>query len=237
MKERPILFNGPMVRALLDDSKTKTRRVMKPQMVYGDVCGLFESWYLPKGNDGGILWLNAKAQILSMCPYGQPGDKLWVRETFQYRGASYDGDGIEDADWFRCYGKGDSWDPEFPYGWGPSRHMNVRAMVEPDEQEGEGITGWVTKRIPSIHMPRWASRITLEIVSVRVEQLQDISEADALAEGIDAEKAKLTMSSIGMNDIVGPIAEYSTLWESINGPSSWAVNPWVWVVEFKRIES
>ncbi|VVE68782.1 hypothetical protein PCA31118_03037 [Pandoraea captiosa] len=82
-RERPILFSAPMVRAILDGSKTQTRRMMKPQTVYGDVCGIFPSWYLPTGPDSGTLWPNGKEQILAMCPCGQPGDRLWVRETWR----------------------------------------------------------------------------------------------------------------------------------------------------------
>ena len=84
-------------------------------------------------------------------------------------------------------------------------------------------------------MPRWASRITLEITGVRVERLHAISEADAIAEGIDADASSATLSSIGTRDIAGPVAEYSILWEQINGPGSWDLNPWVWVIEFKRV--
>ena len=81
MKERPILFSGPMVRALLAGSKTQTRRVMKPQLIYGTVAGLFNSWYLPLSEGGGTLYPNGKEKSLGTCPYGQPGDRLWVRET------------------------------------------------------------------------------------------------------------------------------------------------------------
>ena len=213
-----------MVRALLDGSKTQTRRVVKPT----------PEWI---GQSGVLSYRGRVGLPHALCPYGQPGDRLWVRETFQYRGASYDGLDIDDAEWFRCYGQGgahDSWDPEFPDGWEPSRHMGVRKLTGPEEQEGDGITGWLTKRVPGIHMPRWASRISLEITGVRVERLQDISEDDALAEGCSS----TAIVHEDGEDYTGHYAseEYQDLWESINGPGSWEANPWVWVIEFKRLE-
>lgn len=179
MKERPILFNGPMIRAILADNKTQTRRILKSQ-----------------GS-------GTKAMLgLANCHLGQPNDRLWVRETFAhiYRGnnkpesrRSYD---------VAYKANGFSVDP---YVYGPWK--------------------------PSIHMPRWASRINLAIKSVRVERLQDISEADALAEGI-------TYGQLPDNphDQQRARTWYRGLWEQINGAGSWDVNPWVWVIEFERIK-
>ena len=218
MKERPILFSATMVRALLSGEKTQTRRAMKlkpHQQIEERDDGTPWPW-MHDGERDADAWLS--------CPYGQPGDRLWVRETFQYRGASYDGEGLEDSEWFRCYGKGgapDNWDPMYPAGWKPSRHMSVRAMTEPADQE-DGVTSWITKKIPSIHMPRWASRITLEVTSVRVERLQDISEADAAAEGVHTDPDCPAYDA------------YQALWEQINGKGSWDANPWVWVIDFRR---
>ena len=218
-KERPIIFSAPMVRALLAGTKTQTRRAVK----------LKPHQQIEEREDGAPWpWMydnerNADAWLV--CPYGQPGDRLWVRETFQYRGASYDGHGIDESEWFRCYGKGgapDNWDPMYPAGWKPSRHMSVRAMTEPADQE-DGVTSWITKKIPSIHMPRWASRITLEVTSVRVERLQDISEADAAAEGVHTDPDCPAYDA------------YQALWEQINGKGSWDANPWVWVLDFKHV--
>lgn len=209
MKQRPILFNAPMVRALLDGTKTQTRRAMKPQMVYGNVCGLFNSWYLPKGKDGGTLWPNAKEQILATCPYGQVGDQLWVRETFM----DMRGTGIEHD------GKGDYY---------------YRADVTDYGEESRKDYGLKWK--PSIFMPRAASRITLEITSVRVERLQDVTAADALAEGV----IQLPDGGYSLPDTKhysdSPDESYASLWESINGSGSWDLNPWVWVIEFKRVQ-
>ena len=195
MKERPILFNGSMVRALLAGTKTQTRRVMKPQ---------------PRRVDGGVpfgdapQWAHAEPGTAMMrCPYGQRGDRLWVRETFQR--FTDDGETLYKAD---------------PAG--------LEAMNELMRDE------YIEARWrPSIHMPRWASRITLEITSVRVERLQDIDISAAQAEGV-SDTGPLILDSAG-NEQGGPIAEYAVLWEQINGPGSWDANPWVWVVEFRRL--
>lgn len=205
MKERPILFNGAMVRALLDGSKTQTRRAVKSK---------FEIDYLPLDLDGAIwphnsTYSDAFEEQPMPCPYGQPGDQLWVREAWRAplafeltkpNGIPKGSPIVFQAD-----------------GAGSLPHCNAGKLR------------------PSMFMPRWASRLTLEIISVRVEQLQAISEADAIADGIDPTEAKTTLASIGMQDISGPVAEYSVLWEQINGTGSWDANPWVWVVEFKKV--
>ena len=231
MKERQILFSAPMVHALLAGTKTQTRRAVKPQPPHGHFFHGVCICSTHRNDEGKAVWaadesspfLRNPHRVRS--PYGQPGDRLWVRETFQYRGASYDGHGIDESEWFRCYGAGgaaDNWDPDYPHGWWPTPHMNVKKLDAADEQEGEGVTGWVTKRIPGIHMPRWASRITLEVISVRVERLQDISEADAAAEGVHTDPACPAYGA------------YQALWEQINGKGSWDANPWVWVIDFRR---
>ena len=211
MKERPILFSAPMVRALLAGTKTQTRRVMKPQLVYGTVAGLFNSWYLPRSEGGGTLYPNGKEKILGTCPYGQPGDRLWVRETF----ARIDG--------------------------------QTRPWIETDYQatytHGDrlGDTLGIKKRwTPSIHMPRHASRITLEVTGVRVERLQDISEADAMADGTTpipdpCDHERLACADIGCSGPQPYRAGFRALWQGINGPGSWEENPWVWVVQFNRV--
>lgn len=179
MKEKPILFSSPMVKAILDGSKTQTRRVIKPQPIWiGDPSVQFKT---QDCNPKGII----------KCPYGQPGDRLWVREKFSYpTGYSYVG-GI----WYWADGQPDKGD-------------------------------WIKPK-PSIHMPRWASRITLEVVSVRVERLQDISESDSRAEGVRYSEEEIRPYTCAFVD----------LWDSINAKLGygWDVNPWVWVVEFKRV--
>lgn len=180
MKERPILFSGQMVRAILDGRKTQTRRLVKPQP--NDIADQYASVALVECLR---FWQDGKDHH---CPYGQPGDRLWVKETF------YKGDGY-----------------------------SYRA----DEEMPKSARKLGCKWKPSIFMPRSASRITLEVVSVRVERLQDISATDALAEGC---------SDSGMMDRgVDIVSDYARLWESINGDGSWAKNPWIWVIEFKRL--
>jgi hypothetical protein len=196
MKTRPILFSGAMVRALLAGTKTQTRRVMKPQPV----------WVAEPNVP--FATVDADPKGIIACPYGQPGDRLWVRENFS-------GPHCMDA------AHGCAAVP--PGKWGVS--SNIWYWADGNPEFGD----W-TKPRPSIHMPRWASRITLEIVSVRVERLQDISEADALDEGV-------TYNDIPNNGLDPMRARtwYRGLWESINGPGSWDANPFVWVVEFKRV--
>lgn len=187
MKERPILFSGAMVRALLAGTKTQTRRVvkMKPhQQIEQRDDGTNWPWMYDSERDADA-WLT--------CPYGKPGDWLWVRETWHDASSALHSCALYRADGGEIYGG---------------------------------------KWAPSIHMPRWASRITLEITSVRVERLQDIDISAAQAEGV-SDTGSLILDSAG-NEQGGPIAEYAVLWEQINGPGSWDANPWV--LEFRRID-
>jgi hypothetical protein len=202
MKERPILFNGVMVRAILDGNKTQTRRVVKPQPhFFGSMTNPNQPF---KTLDFGL-------HCPILCPYGQPGDRLWVRETWLEADA-----------------------PRQPDGHG-------KAIYAADYADAERPK---TRWTPSIHMPRWASRITLEVTGVRVERLQDISEADAKAEGSylgrcacmsrHADKTPMDMmfNQTGCH-IHG--TEFKALWKDINGADSWNANPWVWVIEFRRL--
>lgn len=201
MKERPILFSAPMVRAILECRKTQTRRVV--QSIGNDegfvIIDYGNGGWPYRSDDGdstthtikrgGKLYLEETPHA---CPYGQPGDRLWVREThmlglesdIEVGAVAYKADG---------YVRG---------GLGDFEGRNWR---------------------PSIHMPRWASRILLEITSVRVERLQDISEADAEAEG----PPKHFNSSRD---------NFCALWQEINGDGSWDANPWVWVIEFRQVK-
>lgn len=193
MKERPILFSAPMVRALLAGTKTQTRRVVKPQptgFVGGPGVTLCDSSPAP------LVPMNDFAGTCGqeiICPYGQPGDRLWVRETWHDASSALHSCALYRADGGEIYGG---------------------------------------KWAPSIHMPRWASRITLEITSARAERLQDISEADALAEGCNVHPDHHGKPP---TSIYSPVQAYRDLWERINGPGSWDANPWVWVVEFRRL--
>lgn len=197
MKERPILFSAPMVRALLAGTKTQTRRVVKPQP---DVVGRDVGDGLPPvvgvfAADDQRLGRLAKTVH---CPYGKPGDLLWVRETF----AKIDG---QTQPWIET---------------------DFRATYTHGDRLGDSL-GIKKRWTPAIHMPRAASRITLEVVGVRVERLQDISASDAVAEGIPRGGPE------NPDDIEQ--REYRALWESINGPGSWDLNPFVWCVSFRRL--
>jgi len=224
MKERPILFSGAMVRALLDGSKTQTRRIVKPQPRED------RSHDHVKEHESIFTWwagnLTLGVQHEARCPYGQPGDRLWVRETWLE-------DPDDDGTWAYTQYTGCKGSPlsDIPRKFQKPEHCIFR----------EGWDGSSLRWRPSIHMPRWASRILLEIVSVRVERLQDISEADCWAEGIEAVDGALDdLAIIHLAKRMGRSFEdaaptYAALWESINGAGSWDANPWVWVIEFKRV--
>jgi len=214
MKERPILFSAPMVRALLNRSKTQTRRVVK----------LRNGQYLPPSESADRPgW----QQLLHSCPYGIPGDRLWVKETWGMEllwGTSGEGS-ISRGYEIRYRAGGEC---GFTYE-GPDSEIDPFLRYY-DTQKGN----WR----PSIYMPHWASRILLEIVHIRVERLQNLSETDALAEGVDPElcdHARRSCEEIGCYGNTAKAA-YHGLWDQIHGQDSWATNPWVWVVQFRRIE-
>lgn len=187
IKERPILFADAMVRALLDGSKTQTRRVVKPQPI-ADSRFVGEAPYV------GLA-----------CPHGKTGDRLWVRETHYIIGEG-------NQYFYRATG-------------GFSQHKEF------DEANGNTPLVWAGPWKPSIFMPRAACRTLLEITSVRVERLQDISEADALAEG-----CKPNYLPNRAYEDQPYRSGFVSLWQGINGHGSWAANPWVWVIEFKRVK-
>lgn len=205
-----------MVRAILDGRKTQTRRIIKPQP-----SGYVETVYRPFPQEPNN-WQGFGGDYIhwyGRCQYGQPGDQLWVRETF-------------------C--------PIYPqdpnYNGGNPIEYDYAATYKHGDRLGDSI-GIKKKWTPSIHMPRWASRIQLEITGIRVERLQDISEADALAEGIQA-YSDGTYRDYNVPDdkvfdhytFASPVDSYRTLWDTINGAGSWEANPWVWVIEFRRIK-
>lgn len=226
MTERPILFNGSMVRAILEGQKTVTRRALNARTLklidYGAQAG--ECHYLP---DSGPLHPKSIDYYADFCPYGRPGDRLWVRETWGVVSNTWDDNGNM-IDW--APDRPATAIREMPFGNGYYSGHVIYAADGPyqwagdDDGGGEPRSSWH----PSIHMPRIASRITLEVTGVRVEQLQDISDEDVLAEGIYPTRTGLYPGS--------PRAEFRTLWQSINGTDSWEANPWVWVIEFKRIK-
>lgn len=228
MKERPILFSAPMVRAILAGTKTQTRRAWKlPRGCewYGEMGGQQAGWFVDV-DPGAPWWLHVSE---CRCPYGQPGDRLWVRETWY-------------CDDYRVqrgpYLKPDDLDLDQARNDGT---LIYRASSGDRPYEAEQPT-WR----PAIHMPRWASRITLEVTGVRVERLQDISEADAIAEGIELRRVSESDSrwvrygrdrseGLAYSTCGDPRESYLSLWEQINGPGSWDANPWVWAIDIKRI--
>ena len=187
MKERGMIFNDEMVRAILGGNKTQTRRIIEEKF-YGRAVA---------------------AELLAKhCPYGQPGDRIWVRETYRVHGKATDVATLV----YRASVR-NSWTEQ-------THRVPVDVCNKPVSEK------WT----PSIHMPRWASRILLEITDVRVERLHDMSEADAKAEGATPATYKITppeaVYRVGFGDI----------WRSIYGQDNWLSNPWVWVIEFKRIQ-
>ncbi len=255
-KERPIIFSAPMIRAILEGRKTVTRRVVKPQPEFRDVQGLFASWAFK----GGLLYPNAKNDVLALCPYGQPGDQLWLREA--WRPAAWRDEGRVAVDYRASPEQNRTPWLDVPEGtWAEMwPRLTDEALAALDagrgsiRSEGDGFR-WdrgdsPCRWRPSIHMPRWASRITLEVTSVRVERLQDISEDDAIAEGLhrieidsgyrDSYSATpSTWAQVVEQEVAAyndPTRAYRDLWESINGAGSWDANPWVWVINFKRVE-
>jgi len=222
MKYRPILFSAPMVRALLDGSKTQTRRVVN----LNDRLGRFDKDGYHAVTDSTIVrtsWTPSTIQKVVDCPYGQPGDRLWVRETF----TDLQDTGIE----YR------------PIPSVPLKRYVFAADIKLGSHEDEARKEFGIKWRPSIFMPRTASRITLEVTGVRVERLQDISEVDCIAEGIERSEEYPTLWKRG--DLYGdqntvqitgfPKLAYRSIWEAISGHESWHANPWVWVVEFKQV--
>lgn len=228
MKSTPIAYSATMVPPVLADTKTQTRRIVNPQP--GPEFELFKA-------DTGRFWLNRhdpphniEAPIMVDCPYGQPGDLLWVRESYFQFGH------WEPVEGKKTKGGKQKWrfvpdstqilfnPSDVPGGsWRLGRHH-----LEPFKSAWHERLGRF--------MPRTASRITLEIVSVRVERLQEISEEDAKAEGVVVtEDRSHSHRELGI-PYRPNVNLYEGLWESINGPGSWAANPWVWVVEFRRLQ-
>lgn len=229
-KERPILFSAPMVRAILDGRKTQTRRIVKPQFDDSDGLGVgcdYNSEFKKDGTFGprfGDWQFTDRSGPPRFCPYGSPGDRLWVRESF-WEGTL-------------CYT--DPSGEAVGFWSGKVQYLEERESPGPWSLPYGSSTPWMLKR-PSIHMRRSLSRIDLEVTCVRVERLNQISPADATAEGIERVRSVGPMRAFGFRDYGGgvgfidPIKSFASLWDSINGAGSWGANPWVWVVEFKRV--
>lgn len=212
MKERPILFSAPMVRAILAGAKTQTRRLVRdvPDGVIEVVPSLL-------ANRGDLFDFrrNLDNPVAMRCPHGAPGDRLWVKETWRTSLCCDD----RAPSTMEVPGGGYGWPIWYVADGGEVTWRGAKAG-------GPGFTTPGKTRV-SIHMPRWASRITLEITDVRAQRLQDISDADARAEGVatpaDAWPGR-------------PVYDFSQLWDSINGErAAWASNPWVWAITFKRV--
>lgn len=265
MKEHPVLFNAPMIRALLDGTKTQTRRPVKgvpPSVVRFEVASLSKTEFGKKAP----IWLgwtadNNNIDFHAPCPFGVVGDRLWVRETWApfHIGSKHSlaspVEDLDDADGARfaadrrvwsCTGGNGAHAPADDGGWNYAPHR------------------WR----PSIHMPRWASRITLEVTDVRVQRVQDISEEDAKAEGVttmdmpeewmavrrramgyeesiafDRQPSSVVIDELGLREVTRHPARtltstrsgFSRLWDSVY--DSWNANPWVWAVSFRRVAS
>lgn len=217
MKARPILMSAPMIRALLDGRKTQTRRVVKPQPLFSSCQQSFSTGL------AAIADAAFKKFVPDGCPYGQPGDLLWVRESLYRLGRwqqHEDETGERESRWRAAEG----------------------ICYHADQTELPERNGFSWRSFPSIHMPRRASRLTLELTEVRVERLQDISDADAIAEGIEPVFTRAGQKcgwldyqheGDGMGYCTNPRESYASLWESINARGSWELDPWVWCLSFR----
>lgn len=224
MKERPILFSGPMVRALLAGAKTQTRRLVRPQPK-----GRLNPW--TDASEPGDVYVDGRVPVMCVesrgrnkrdagelsllpveSPYGDPGDRLWVRETWLYVGP----------------GSGSDLPEYVAERADPKNHKGEHCWYRGDPSWDQGDPSSL-RWTPSIFMPRWASRLTLEVTDVRVQRLQDITEEDATAEGVAPQFKRKAH---------GPHQQaFMELWDSLNAKrATWDSNPWVWAVTFRRIE-
>jgi hypothetical protein len=206
-KSRPILFSGPMVRAILEGRKTQTRRVIDRVAGLGVVTcfgGSETTGYDFALRDRRGMWNEFREdELLARCPFGVPGDELWVRET---------------------------WRPQSEFDPSPETGAQYWADSHAGLEKRNGDSKWR----PSIHMPRWACRLTLTVTDVRVERLQGISEGDAYAEGVTIPD-HMAFASNGNPELRNEArTAFCALWKSITGSESWEANPWVWVVTFER---
>ena len=227
MKERGMIFNGEMVRAILDGRKTQTRRPVKfpvhDKNLGCELAGNELAGELSAGN-----YLNSA--------FGKPGDRIWVRETWGVASHAFSDDGLM-IDWVPD--RPATAIHEMPFGNGYYSGYAIYAADGDftwgdDDGYEDGRSCWK----PSIHMPRAASRILLEITNVRVERLNSMHDVDAMREGIQ-NLTTCSHSDFGIPGVVNaqhPVRAFQLLWESIYGTDSWHANPWVWVIEFKRVE-
>lgn len=254
MKERPILFSTPMVNAILEGRKTQTRRIVT------DLEENKDFGYTFKEIQGDIAIFQGILDVGIKCPYGQIGDVLWVREKTRITDWTEEGevkfqyaDGTK-SDWVELFTEDQDPDGDkYMEWWEKYCEMLTKRGAKTDDDSGEMFMNGVEfPWKPAIHMPRAACRIRLKITDIRVERLQDISEADAIAEGIEWRGGDDNLPQGNTNGIdagwinymetgkfdgffVSPIASYQSLWEKINGTESLEQNPWVWVITFEKI--
>lgn len=241
-KERPILFSAPMVRAILDGTKTQTRRLVKSPAKNMQRAGMQvikhrapgDPWYKDcvwsMRDKSGVWGDYTHDRFMSLCPYGEPGDRLWVREAFAPC-AIYGAPVRIDAASYAVLADG------------TQVYRDPRQVFAGLAKYSPGAFDHIKWR-PSIHMPRWASRLTLEVTSVRVERLHDISEDDARAEGVRPKDAHVVIECDAegrarLNEALSNThrGAFACLWDTINGGGAFASNPWVWVVIFKRVDA
>nr|WP_193838661.1 hypothetical protein [Pseudomonas syringae]QOC74129.1 Phage-related protein [Pseudomonas syringae pv. actinidiae] len=232
IKELPILFSAPMVRAIREGMKVVTRRPVKGQYLEGP-WSVREAVAPQNARHTHDWWLPDATQpyaALPACPYGVPGDLLWVRESFWQAG-----------EWVANY-------PEDDTGsWAGTRRVHYRAdgtpPNEPNDHYPEGLRNGaysaanparIWRARPSIHMPRWASRILLQITDIRVERLHDISRSEIRSEGLQC-PAEYSSDDVSPNYRDWYPAAFRELWKSTGG--NWEANPWVWVIQFKQVAS
>jgi hypothetical protein len=236
VKERPIIFSAPMVRAILSGAKTQTRRIIKPQPRWDDPVWWWDD--KPFVSDEAMAdHLFHEVYGTHGTPYGsvweEGGDRLWVRESFDIvddpaayhvdDGPRQDDHGYKCPDAVKRGPNGERWVVDY------AANENTRLM------DRDGVRRWK----PSIHMPRWASRIALEITDVRVQRVQEIGRdgrkaVDVLAEGITPEQIANEQKWFHPDD--SPALAFARLWEAVNGKGSWESNPWVWAITFKRVQ-
>lgn len=212
MAERPIIFSGPMVRAILEGRKTQTRRILKPQpsSPFGSIFCDDSKWWTGDSLTGALI------ETLRV-PYAI-GDRLWLREAC-FAQSSPDGEGV-------AYPADRSWRIIDHTKEATEKWLDLLYYRRRNDDGFEGSTG---KLVPPIHMPRWASRITLALTDIRVQRLHDISEDDAKAEGCDP-----VTHDDGAVDCGTRKTTFAYLWELIHGPGSWRGNPWVVAITFER---
>jgi hypothetical protein len=247
MKERPILFSAPMVRAILEGRKTQTRRVVKwvpsPRGNFKTVRLTGTNEYVLLDDDRGLTWtpysgsgeqLWPVERYRDACPYGGPGDRLWVRETWQalrFVEAMSEGYSLGYCD--------DRYAPDkIPKSNENGFWKPVYAATDPFGEEPTSEERGFSWR-PAIHMPRWASRLALDVIRIRVERLQDITEEDARAEGVTFGEPQPAIINGERGEVCFFNARdaFAYLWAAINGADSWKANPWVWVVDFNDVEA